>query len=152
MTKERQVRSLRFVAYYPGQEKMLAEAHKFIASQIKKLGFQIDFKPMLRPGVLQNMWFSRNFDLGTLYLTGRPTRVDPNMILSKLYHSQDDVIGGYNWAGYHNSEYDRAVEEASKAMDQEERKNFLWKCQEIVARDVPLVTLVPMSLTYAMGL
>jgi len=142
MPKERLVRTLRFIAYSPGEEKNIAEAHKFIASQVKKLGFQIDFKPTLRSGVLQNMWFTRNFDLGTLWLTGRPTRVDPNMILYKLYHSDQDRPGGYNWAGYHNPEYDRTVDASATAMDQEERKKLIWKCQEIAGRDVPILTLV----------
>ena len=142
LPEERLVRTLRFVAYSPGEEKNIAEAHKFIASQVKKLGFQIDFKPMLRSGVLQNMWFTREFDLGTLWLTGRPTRVDPNMILYKLYHSEQDRPNGYNWAGYHNPEYDGAIDASAAAMDQEERKKLIWKCQELAARDVPILTLV----------
>ena len=85
--RERLIRELRFVAYTPGTNKELSETHKYIAERIKKLGLQIDFRPMQRQGVLQNMWYSRNYDLGTLYLTGRPTRVDPHMILSKMYHS-----------------------------------------------------------------
>ena len=107
---DRLVRELFFCAYSPGTNKQLAEAHKFIANRIKQLGFKIDFKPMTRQGVVQNMWFSHKFDLGTLYLTGRPTRVDPHMILSKLYHSRDDVVAGYNWSGYRNKEFDALID------------------------------------------
>lgn len=149
LSPDRLIRPLQFIAYSPGQDKNLAETHKFIAQQIEKLGFQIDFKPMLRQGILQNMWFSRNYDLGTLGLTGRPTRVDPQLILTKLYHSQHDVIGGYNWAGYHNPEYDRVIEEASKAMDPEERKKWIWKAQEIATHDVPILTIVHQSMVDA---
>jgi peptide/nickel transport system substrate-binding protein len=140
--KERLIRKLTFIAYSPGQDKALAEAHKFIEGRLAQLGLQIDFKPMMRQGVLQNMWFNRNFDLGTLYLTGRPTRVDPNMILSKLYHSRDDAVGGYNWAGYHNKEYDETVDKSGAVLNEEERKKLVWKCQEIAGRDVPIVTMV----------
>jgi peptide/nickel transport system substrate-binding protein len=143
LAKKRQIRELRFVAYSPGTHKMWHESQKFMAKQMEALGLQIDFRPMQRAGVLQNIWYSRNFDFGTLYLTGRPTRVDPNMILSKLYHSRDDRIGGYNWAGYHNPEYDKAIDDSNLfASDLEKRKELIWKAQEIATRDVPIITII----------
>lgn len=140
--RERQIRELRFVAYSPGAHKELFETHKYIADRLSKLGLQIDFRPMQRQGVLQNMWYSRNYDLGTLYLTGRPTRVDPHMILSKMYHSRDDVIGGYNWPGYLNPKYDELIDKQARVLDEKERARLLWECQDIVTKDVPLVTIV----------
>jgi peptide/nickel transport system substrate-binding protein len=143
LAKERLVRELRFVAYSPGLHKMWHESQKYIAQRLKLLGLQVDFRAMQRAGVLQNIWYSRNYDLGTLYLTGRPTRVDPNMILSKLYHSRDDRIGGYNWAGYHNPDYDKTIDDSNlMARDQNKRIQLIHQAQDIVTNDVPIITII----------
>lgn len=142
LPKERLVRPLLFIAYSVGEEKNIGEAHKLIAADIEKLGFQLDFKPMLRSGVLQNTYINRTYDLGTVWYTGRPARIDPHMIMSKVFHSSEDIKLGYNNAGYHNPEYDRTVDASSAELNREKRMELIWKCQEIIASDVPMVPMV----------
>jgi ABC-type oligopeptide transport system substrate-binding subunit len=142
LPEERLVKPIRFQAYSPSFQKSIAETHKYIATRLQQLGFQVDFRPENRMGTLQNVYRSRNYDLATLYFGSKPQRLDPHMHMSRWFLSTNRGIGKSNWTGYNNPDYDVIVEASARAFDKEERSRLIHATQAIIARDVPMITLV----------
>ncbi|MBI3077177.1 MAG: hypothetical protein HYY85_09405 [Deltaproteobacteria bacterium] len=71
----------------------------------------------------------------------RPERLDPDELLTRPLHSSQIRKGGGNYAGYNQPEYDAAVDAGRAELDVEQRRALIWKAQEIVARDIPHITL-----------
>ncbi|MEM4970107.1 MAG: ABC transporter substrate-binding protein [Sulfolobales archaeon] len=65
-----------------------------------------------------------------------------------LLHSSSAVKGGFNSAEYVNPEVDRLLEAQRRAIDINERRELLWRLQEIVARDIPYIPLVHIQEAY----
>ena len=53
-----------------------------------------------------------------------------------------DQYGGWSDTGYCNPEYDKLYEEQGVTVDQEARKQIVWKMQEILYNDRPYIQLV----------
>jgi peptide/nickel transport system substrate-binding protein len=60
--------------------------------------------------------------------------------IGSLLHS-DPAIGNLNLSGYSNPEADAIIEQAAVTTDDAERLTLLFEIQEILARDLPLITL-----------
>jgi peptide/nickel transport system substrate-binding protein len=71
----------------------------------------------------------------------RAERLDPDELLTRPLHSRSIQKGGGNYAGYHQPEYDAVVDAGRAELDVERRRALVWKAQEIVARDLPHITL-----------
>lgn len=78
-----------------------------------------------------------NFQLYTLQWVGI---TDPDM-LRLVYHSGQQPPIGLNRVHYRNPEVDRLIEGASAATDDEHRGAFYGKAQQLIANDVPYVSL-----------
>jgi len=78
-----------------------------------------------------------NFELYTALFVGV---TDPDM-LRLVFHSSQKSPAGLNRVHYSNPEADRLIEAAARATDDEQRKAFYSKAQQITAADVPYVPL-----------
>ena len=65
--------------------------------------------------------------------------LDPDFILSV---TTCDQRGGWSDTGYCNEEYDELYQQQGVTVDQEERKQIVWRMQEIHQRDRPYIHLV----------
>ncbi len=65
--------------------------------------------------------------------------LDPDFVLSV---TTCDQLGGWSDTGYCNEEYDELYQQQGLAVDQEERKEIVWRMQEIHQRDRPYIHLV----------
>ncbi len=85
-----------------------------------------------------------DFDIGFMGI-GMAVTVDVDYYLYERFHSsQAPPIGTYaprNWFRYRNPELDVLLEQQRREMDPEKRREIVWRIQEIVARDIPALTL-----------
>ncbi len=72
---------------------------------------------------------------------GRPHRLDPDEFLFRPFHCSGIQDHGPNILGYCNPEYDAVVEAQRATLDQEARRDLVYQAQEILARDIPMMTL-----------
>lgn len=76
-----------------------------------------------------------------MYILGwSGTNGDPDYFLSSLLHSSN--IGSSNNTFYENSEVDDLLNQAKRAVDQDERADLYMQAQELISEDSPMVTLV----------
>ena len=59
---------------------------------------------------------------------------DPSFLLSVML--TDEIPSGYNETGYSNSQYDELFAKQATALDDEERRRFIWQMQNLVHDDV----------------
>ena len=86
---------------------------------------------------------ARDYDI---YITagwgGRPERIDPDTFITAFKTAEP---GGLNWAGYSNEEYDKLVEQQKSATDKKKRQEYVYKAQEILAEDQPVIFMAARS-------
>lgn len=78
-----------------------------------------------------------NFQVFSLTWTGI---IDPD-IYSLILHSESIPPAGANRGRYRNPEFDRMVEEGARRTKPEERRPFYLRAQEIMAADLPYISL-----------
>jgi peptide/nickel transport system substrate-binding protein len=98
-----------------------------IAVDVKSSELQTLFADVLRGA----------FQLYTLQWVGV---TDPDM-LRRVYHSTQKPPAGLNRVHYENADVDRLIGEAALAQDQEARRVLYARAQQLIAEDVPYVSL-----------
>jgi peptide/nickel transport system substrate-binding protein len=78
-----------------------------------------------------------NFQMFSLQFVGGAL-VDPD-ILRRAFHSTQVPPAGFNRGHYQNAEADRAIELASRAQTEDERRHYYGEAQRVVARDAPYI-------------
>jgi peptide/nickel transport system substrate-binding protein len=81
-------------------------------------------------------WKYEKFDLAMWSWVGY---LDPDFVLSVV---TCDQYGGWSDTGYCNPEYDKLYQEQGVTVDQEARKDIVWKMQDIMQEDRPYIQLV----------
>jgi peptide/nickel transport system substrate-binding protein len=72
------------------------------------------------------------------WLLGSSQSVDPQWLRTRLHSS---AIPNPNYYGFVNAEFDELCEQQSQAFEVEERKEIVWRMQEILAEEVPFVVM-----------
>jgi peptide/nickel transport system substrate-binding protein len=98
-----------------------------IAVDVKSSELQTLFADVLRG----------NFQLYTLQWVGV---TDPDM-LRRVYHSKQTPPAGLNRVYYSNAEVDGLIQAAAAAVDDEARGHFYSRAQQLIAADVPYISL-----------
>lgn len=80
---------------------------------------------------------SGNFELYTALFVGV---TDPDM-LRRVFHSGQMPPAGLNRVFYRNDEVDRLIDAAARTTDEETRREFYSRAQQITARELPYVPL-----------
>jgi peptide/nickel transport system substrate-binding protein len=78
-----------------------------------------------------------NFQMFTLTWVGV---TDPDM-LRRVFHSDQVPPVGFNRGYYQNPEVDRLIDLASAAQSEDERRRYYSEAQQLIAEDVPYVSL-----------
>jgi peptide/nickel transport system substrate-binding protein len=99
-----------------------------IIEDLRAIG--IDAEPEIQETALAYAnWTEGNFDIGvhSFWIAG----LDPDVILYEHFYTGSDR----NYNRYNNPEYNRLVDEMSRTLDPEERKQKAWDAMEIALRD-----------------
>lgn len=113
------------------------EAAFLLADAWKKLGIDVNVRPMEFSTILQKYYEEQDFDAVILGWSGRVERLDPQHFLGTM-HSEQTTLGGNNPGGYVNPEYDKLFEAQQAEFDLQKRRELVHKAQEIAAQDQPL--------------
>jgi peptide/nickel transport system substrate-binding protein len=107
-----------------------------IQHDLARVGIAVDVKT----NELQTLFadvLRGNFQLYTLQWVGV---TDPDM-LRRVYHSRQAPPAGLNRVYYSNPEVDRLIDAAASAADDERRRPMYAKAQQLIAADVPYISL-----------
>lgn len=127
----------------PDKNKVSYEMSNELVKELKKLGVDIEAKPTAF-AVLMDILYSKDkmdYDFYTIGWSGRIERLDPDMFIHSINHSENAKFGGNNTDRYKNPEFDKVADAQRQEMDPKKRKELVFKAQEILAEDVPRVTL-----------
>ncbi len=126
-----------------GRYTMDMETAEAVQGYWQQAGINVEFRVMDFPSLTRGV---RKVDskYQMALLGAGPTTLDGDQVLRARYHSGQIPPNGVNLSRYNNPEYDKLTEAQSAELDLEKRKEFMKKCQELLARDVaylPLYTL-----------
>lgn len=110
------------------------ESQQLIEGYWQDLGLGVSFE-QLDLGPLFERFNAHDFDMCAMNYVARPERLDPTMFLYPYFHS--DFVDSSNSAGWEHEGYDEAVELVNTVADPEERREHVYRCQEILAEEVP---------------
>lgn len=118
------------------------QAIEMIAQEWRKLGLDIEIRPMPRQQQSEIVWRRRNeWDMTMWQQIGRPERSDPDELTFNLFHSSTAPTG-YNYVGWISPEYDQVAEAQRVETDPEKRRTLIHKAQEVANDGQPYVFLV----------
>jgi peptide/nickel transport system substrate-binding protein len=112
---------------------VLQQINQLAQEQLAKVGIKVTLDP-----AAQSEWYDRLVKRHTNFSPNRWTqRPDPDGLLYILFHSK----GFANTTGYANPQVDKLLEEGRNTYDQAQRKKIYDELQEIIAKDIPMLSL-----------
>ena len=111
-----------------------ADVASLWAREAKKVGIKLNISAMTNE-TLTTREMSGDYDIVIWAFWGEQ---DPNFILSVLTSGQA-FESGWNETGFSNPEYDRLYKQQREAASFEERKNIIWRMQEIIHEEIPYI-------------
>lgn len=117
-----------------------AEAYRLQAAvlqqQLRDVGIALDLRSYEFATLFADV-IRGNVQLYTLQWVGV---TDPDM-LRRVFHSTQVPPTGFNRGYYQNPAVDRLIDAATAALDETERRRLYGEAQDVIARDVPYVSL-----------
>ncbi|WP_338010726.1 ABC transporter substrate-binding protein [Thermococcus litoralis] len=126
--------------YSPSYDPLRVRWGQMIAENLKKIGVNVKYQP-LEWTTLSNYLDSGNFDM---LIIGGIGSLDPD-ILRMLFHSQ----GGWNEGHCVIPGLDELLDKQRYTVDYEKRKKIVYKIQEILTENVPLLNMVHQQFIFA---
>lgn len=113
-----------------------------VAEELQKLGVDATAQPIDFAVLLDTIYADEyDYDAYTIGWSGRIERLDPDMFIHSINHSDNAIPGGNNTNRYRNPEFDALADAQRQEMDIEKRREIVFEAQEMLAEDVPHVTL-----------
>jgi peptide/nickel transport system substrate-binding protein len=115
---------------------------KLITGWLQDVGLKIDFQIIDEGAMTDKIYnfkgdtYAPDYDLFLWYWYSDP---DPNFLLSVLTSGQ---IGWWSDTGWSDPQYDRLYQQQQTTLDDQARKEIVWKMEQIVYEQTPYVTLV----------
>jgi len=137
--QQRQIRTLEIVCKPQGLGLAEYRATELYAAELRKLGLDVKIHTMPYAAEIDHIYRDRTkWDLVTWWFGAKPSRSDPDALLYPCFHSST-VKAGFNFWGYINPRMDKILEEQRAEIDLKRRQKLIWKIEEMVADDVPII-------------
>lgn len=107
-----------------------------VQGMLEELGFTFD-ENVYESGQWVDTLFQKDYDIANIGWSNTVERLFPYYNLYFSFHSQYAEVGEGNFMNFKSDEYDEAVENFAQAMDTEDRQDWAFRCQEIIALNVP---------------
>jgi peptide/nickel transport system substrate-binding protein len=118
------------------------QAAEIIAQEWRKLGLEVEIRPLPRQQQSEVVWNRRQeWDMTMWQMVGRPERSDPDELVFNLFHSSTAPTG-FNFVGWVDQEYDRLAEAQRVETDRDRRREIIRTAQERVNSAQPYLFLV----------
>ncbi|VAX25335.1 Oligopeptide ABC transporter, periplasmic oligopeptide-binding protein OppA (TC 3.A.1.5.1) [hydrothermal vent metagenome] len=105
---------------------------EIIQQKLKKVGVKVNVRVIEWSSFINNFINKRDFDACIL---GWGLGLDPDQY--SIWHSSKTGEHEFNFVSYSNSEADEILEKARRTFDQEERKKYYFRFQDILADEQP---------------
>jgi len=112
---------------------------EIIKESLEKVGIKINIVP-LETGTVIDMVYYSNFDFD-MFMMGCSYAPDPDFLWLEFYASPPNPAWEAECENYKNETLDYYLDLQRKTADMEKRREYIFKCQEILADDVPVVVL-----------
>lgn len=113
-----------------------------VAEELRQLGVDATAQPMDFAVLLDVLYGEdSDYDAYTIGWSGRIERLDPDMFIHSINHSDNSGAGGNNTNRYRNPAFDELADAQRQEMDIERRREIVFEAQRILAEDVPHVTM-----------
>jgi peptide/nickel transport system substrate-binding protein len=143
--EERKIRTLELACLPQGTDLSEYRASELYAPELRKLGLDVKVHPMTYPAIMDHVYRDRTkFDMCNWYFGAKPIRFDPDALLYPCFHSST-AKKGYNMWGYKNPEMDEILKAQRVEVDPQKRQKLIWKVQQIVAEECPIIPTVHRS-------
>jgi peptide/nickel transport system substrate-binding protein len=136
------VPSITILSSLPEANMVNYEMAQEVAEELQKLGVDAVAQP-IDFAVLLDILYGEDsdYDAYTIGWSGRIERLDPDMFIHSINHSDNAIPGGNNTNRYRNPEFDALADAQRQEMDINLRQSIVYEAQRILAEDVPHVTL-----------
>ncbi len=133
---------LTFYSSLPEQNMVNYEMVNQIVDDMTKLGVDVTNQPTDFAVLIDRIYGEEmDYDGYTIGWSGRLERLDPDMFIHSINHSDNAGVGGNNTNRYRNPEFDGVADAQRQEMDVEKRRELVFDAQKILAEDVPQITL-----------
>ncbi|MCC7359268.1 MAG: hypothetical protein IT317_07320 [Anaerolineales bacterium] len=133
LTPDRLVPEITFVFSTADDDPARNEVGKMLTNEWTKLGLRVNPVQMTYDTMIDLYSTEEGYNAFTLGYDGRPERLDPEVLIRRLYYP------GLNFMGYDNPEVTRLIDEQTVEMDPAKRRDLVFQIQEIVAQDLPAI-------------
>ncbi len=111
-----------------------AFAGTMIQEWLRKMGIPAAARPMAFNSLLDTVKAKREFD--AFVLGYGKLNLDPDY-LRAFFYSANNKPRGWNMSGYENAEFDTLSNIQRQTIDLDQRREMIWKMQEMVMTDLP---------------
>ncbi|HLS20453.1 MAG TPA: ABC transporter substrate-binding protein [Bacillota bacterium] len=127
------------------------EVMQMLTNAWDELGIDVYIEPMDVHARIDRLWMpdSRDYDAFTIGYSGRAERLDPDMFIYAIFHSSLAEPGNSNTTGLMHDEFDKYASEQRQEMDLDKRRELVFKAQEILAEEIPVISLYSSTLAHA---
>lgn len=142
---------LEFEFLAPSDNPIRLRAAELIGQDLNAGGFDVTVRAIENEALVERAWPDFDVSQGRSYqlsMFGWSAPVNSQANLLGLLHS-DPTKGNLNLSGYANPEVDALTDEAAVTTDEAARRDLLFQVQEILAQDLPLITLFYQDGIYA---
>lgn len=136
------VPSMSLMTSLPEQNMVNYEMIKEFVGELQKLGIEAESKPTDFAVVIDTIYGDdMDYDAYTIGWSGRLERLDPDMFIHSINHTDNAHPGGNNTNRYSNPEFDAIADAQREEMDIDKRRELVFEAQKILAEDVSQLTL-----------
>ncbi len=136
------VPSITFLSSLPEANMVNYEMAEEVAEELRMLGVDANAQPTDFAVLLDIIYGDEmDYDGYTIGWSGRIERLDPDMFIHSINHSDNAIPGGNNTNRYRNPAFDALADAQRQEMDLEKRQALVHEAQVILAEDVPHITL-----------
>jgi len=104
---------------------------------LARLGIPVTIRMLALQDLLKAL-SAGEFDV---YLMGWTNLSDEPAYLNTFFHSREARLGGKNYPGFKNAEFDRLAESAQRQVDPLKRKEHVVEMQRLIAQELPYIPL-----------
>ena len=119
---------------------------EIVREQLREVGIEVTVVSLELAAYDDVVIRNRDFDLA---LEGWSSGPDPSVQLAQLFHSKQAGVFLGNGANYKNERVDELLDAAAVESDREKKAQMLYEVQDHLARDLPFISLVELTLPSA---
>lgn len=137
LPKERMVQPIGLLGTTADYSPQRYNMQRMIVASWKKLGIDAYNDPTKYEAMIKRAFRSKQYDTYIINWSPKLVRLEPNVFLRTMLHSENAGWDGINVSGYQNLAYDKLADAQKVAMDPKDRKDIVDFIQEFLYERQP---------------